>query len=297
MTTFCAIGECMIELTHGDAGSLNMGFAGDSLNATTYFCREKAPSTQAYYMTALGDDAYSEQMLEAWRIEGIETNYVPLISGELPGLSIVENDASGERRFYYWRQNSAFKQLFSRSPELFAVIKTFDVVYLSGITLAVVPEPERETLCETIREAHDAGVQIVFDPNYRERLWDNAASALKWIEPLLPVCDFFLVSNEDIQSLYGDQDPVQTVVNLRTAGVGEIVVRRGREPCLVDDGQSQNWVDACKADQVDATGAGDSFNGTYLAHRLAGKTALQAAERAHQVAARVIAHRGAIIPR
>jgi 2-dehydro-3-deoxygluconokinase len=51
-----------------------------------------------------------------------------------------------------------------------------------------------------------------------------------------------------------------------------------------------------KESPVDTTGAGDSFNGAYLAARLAGTKPTEAARKAHRVAAAVVQVRGALAP-
>src|SRR5882757_6153912 len=108
MMKIACIGECMIELTQAAGGTLARGYGGDTLNTATYCARLGA---SVDYITALGDDAWSDEMVAGWQAEGIGTRHVVRIPGKLPGLYVIETSASGERRFYYWRESSAARAL------------------------------------------------------------------------------------------------------------------------------------------------------------------------------------------
>src|SRR3712207_2573497 len=100
MAKVAAIGECMVELTVLGADTLRLGFGGDTLNTSVYLARL---GIAVDYVTALGDDSYSARMVAQWREEGIGIDLVLRLPGRLPGLYLIETDASGERRFLYWR--------------------------------------------------------------------------------------------------------------------------------------------------------------------------------------------------
>src|SRR5690348_880009 len=107
MKRVAAIGECMIELRHRDTALLELAFAGDSFNTALYLARLAADAPLAVdYVTAVGDDPYSEAMLLAWRDEGIGTGMVARLGGKLPGLYLIRTSTDGERRFYYYRTES-----------------------------------------------------------------------------------------------------------------------------------------------------------------------------------------------
>src|SRR5262249_55270181 len=110
MKRVAAIGECMIELCEHPDRRITRAFGGDTLNTAIYLARLR---TAVDYITALGDDAWSEEMLAAWRAEGVGTGSVVRLKGRLPGLYIVETDAAGERRFSYWRDRAPARDLFA----------------------------------------------------------------------------------------------------------------------------------------------------------------------------------------
>ena len=95
------IGECMIELSQKGA-EVNRGFGGDTLNTSVYIARQVNPSALAvHYVTALGTDNFSQQMLDAWQQEAVDTGLTQRMENRLPGLYYIETDSSGERTFYY----------------------------------------------------------------------------------------------------------------------------------------------------------------------------------------------------
>ncbi len=291
MTTLLAMGECMVELSHTGEDQLKLGFAGDSSNACIYLKRS-APEVTVQYLTALGDDDYSEQILDMWRQEGIDTSLVRRITGELPGLSIIRNTPDGERSFYYWRGQSAYKRLPGLFEPDYRLPRT-DYLYVSGITLAATLPEYRQRILQLIKHAAEAGSQLIFDPNYRARLW-SPEEALSVITDILPETDLFLTSIEDLEQLTPDADGF---LKDASAVCPELVLRRGSDSCFVyREGQALE-IPAITTKAADTTGAGDSFNGTYIASRIRGNDPESAARAAHQVAAEVIQHKGAITPR
>ena len=103
------IGECMIELSQKGA-DVSRGFGGDTLNTSVYIARQVPPEALAVnYVTALGTDSFSQQMLDAWQSEHIDTSLIQRMENRLPGLYYIETDDTGERTFYYWRNEAGWK--------------------------------------------------------------------------------------------------------------------------------------------------------------------------------------------
>src|SRR3989338_5314456 len=177
---FAAIGECMLELRHQDSHHLILGFAGDTYNALVYFTRSciNYPLT-SHYITAVGDDPYSDMMLAAFQQEKINTTLVQRLAKQLPGLYFIQTDVQGERRFYYYRQQAAARQLFNEeiSKQLNQSLCEFDYLFLSGISLAILDPANRQRLYENLSFAKQHGARICFDTNYRARLWPDIATA------------------------------------------------------------------------------------------------------------------------
>jgi 2-dehydro-3-deoxygluconokinase len=302
--TVYAIGECMIELqktAQGQGGTMDYRFGGDTLNTAVYMARLLDPAaTNVAYVTGLGADGMSAEMLAAWAREGIDTSCVQQLPDRLPGIYMIETDPDGERRFHYWRRDSAARHWLA-APGAGAVLERLAgarMVYLSGISLAILAPGDRDRLIATLAQCRAAGGTVVFDNNFRPRLWESPDVAREVYGRVLAHADIALLTLDDEVALYGPADAHAVVERTRALGVGEVVVKCGGAPCVVwHDGSLHEIAPAPVRDVIDTTAAGDSFGAAYMAARLSGKGPDDAARAGHRLAGTVIRHRGAIIPR
>lgn len=280
------LGECMVEFNAGEALSSAVHFSkacgGDVLNALVAASRQGARTA---FVSRVGDDPFGAGLRAAWQEEGIDTSHAPLVPGE-NGVYFISLDAHGERSFTYRRAGSAASQLAADQVDE-AFIASARCILLSGITQAISPGARAATLAAA-RFARRHGVLVAYDPNYRPRLWAAPDHARAACAELLPYVDLLL------PSLPADADilpcPPQSLV-------GHTVVKRGEQGCEVWLRGERTALPAASAKVVDTTGAGDAWNGAYLAAILRGAAPVDAAALANGVAAAKLAHRGAIPPR
>lgn len=295
-------GECMLELQGQAFGTLTQTYGGDTLNTAVYLARCGADrGLHVDYATALGDDPLSEGLLTRWTADGLGTSLVRRLPGRLPGLYLIELDAGGERRFSYWREQAAARAYFDAPPgdtPLEQQLGRTRLLYLSGISLAILPPAGRQRLLAAMARLRAAGGLVAFDNNYRPRLWPDVAEARAIFAQALGCCDIALLTLDDHQALTGAADAERATAQVWSLPVPELVVKRGAQPTLVRaTGQPWQVVPVTPvATPVDTTAAGDSFAAGYLAQRLAGVAAAPAAAFGNRLAGRVIQHRGALIP-
>ena len=291
------IGECMIELSQLDpvTGQARVGFAGDTLNTAVYLARLR-PGVS--YLTNVGTDAFSTRMLAMFEAEGIDCSLIGRHETRLPGIYAIEVDARGERSFRYWREVSAARTLFSGVGPSLDDLGGFQVIYLSGITLAILADRPRADLIARLTVLRAAGCQIVFDSNYRPRLWPDDTSARAAFAAMWAACSLALPSFDDEDRLYPGTTPAEVIDRIAALGAPEIVLKNGAAGPLIGAAGRQVQCALPRADRVvDTTGAGDSFNAGYLAARLGGAGPMDAAAAGHRLACHVIAHPGGVIPR
>lgn len=288
MTRVACIGEAMIELSR-QGEDVKLGVAGDTLNTAVYLKRE-APELSVDYVTCLGDDPFSDQIEDFIGSQEIGTRAIQRIAGYSPGLYAITTTDTGERSFTYWRSASAARQLF-KSPEGydFDFLAGYDLIYLSGISIAILPHACRTALLDWLQKAP---VRLAFDSNFRPRLWEDIQTAQKVTNAFWQRADICLPSIDDEMALNCCS---AEMVEKRFINIGKTgALKRGAEgPVSLGTDVSQTYNPAQRV--VDTTAAGDSFNGGYLAGLLGGKTQAQALLQGHNCAARVVQHRGAII--
>lgn len=295
-----AIGECMIELSELGDGSFSHAYGGDTLNTAVYAARlGTGRGLQVDYITALGDDPYSDAMLAFWQAEGVGTELVPRRGGELPGLYIIRTNEKGERSFYYWRSTSAARNLLrgEGGERIAAALPDYELIYLSGITLSILAADDRERLFTAIDTARGAGARVAFDSNYRPRGWPDVDTARAAMDEAYRRADIALPSADDERVLNGSEELATVAERIAGLGVREICISDGERPCgLWHDGRFSTVPGSGPVEAVDTTAAGDSFNAAYLTARLLGREPAEAAQAGHRLAAEVVRHRGAVIP-
>ena len=293
-------GECMIELRGQVFGTMQQRFGGDTLNTAIYLARLRADKAlQVSYATALGVDVFSDHMIAAWRAGGIDTSLVRLLDNHMPGLYAIQVDASGERHFFYWRDTSTARDYFdTASTPLEDAIGGVSMLYLSGISLAILPAEGRERLLGVMARVRANGGQVAFDNNFRPRLWPDLAQARALYDRAYALSDLVLITLDDEMALRGATSADQALADVLALAAAEVVVKRGVRPTLVRVAGSDPIVVPVEPVDpiVDTTAAGDSFAGGYLAMRLSGVEPAVAARAANRTAAAVIQHPGAIIP-
>lgn len=302
------VGECMIELRPTQASkadqklprAMEQSFAGDVFNTAVYFRRRSGASIDSQFISATGDDSISATLRGEVTHQRLGTDLMMTAPQSLPGLYWIETNAAGERSFLYWRQQSAARAMLdaAHADILQGQAAQCRMLYFSGITLAILDDDRRRRLLDLAGSVRAHGGRVVFDSNYRPGLWESRESALRWSAETLMHATHALVTLDDETALHGDADAHACLQRLRAAGVGEAAVKLGDQGCLVQAARmdTPQAVPAGKVKAVDTTAAGDSFNAAYLAARLQGASAIEAAEAGCTLAACVVTHPGAIIP-
>ena len=288
----------MLQLTGSAFGAMQQNYGGDTFNTAVYLSRCGGSALRVFYATALGDDALSEDLLAHWKQDGITLGLVRQIPGRMPGIYQIAVDAQGERSFSFWRNDSAARSYFDTDiTPLEAQTPLWDAFYFSGISLAILPPAARQRVLQFAAALRQAGKLVVFDNNYRPRLWESLEAARTMYLGAFAVADMLLITADDHQALFGLANSQASVDDAFALAASEVVVKRGEAPTLVRLGAAA-WTQVATelvSTVVDSTAAGDSFAAGYLCQRLGGVDPAGAAAYGNRLAARVIQHRGAII--
>ncbi len=292
------LGECMVELRASTPGIMHQSFAGDVYNSAVYLKR-CFNAIDTSMVTAVGKDTLSTAMVSQFKDEGLNTDLVFVHPTKAPGMYLIETDDEGERSFTYWRSDAAARKVVDfLSDESLAALDTGDMFFVSGISLAVIEPESRDAFWARLETLKAKGVVVVFDPNYRPRLWKDESEAKTTFEKAFHYCDLAMPGVEDLEVLYGVSDAKGVIEFCNRFNIDEVVVKNGPASVITSlNGSVESHTITPVKNVVDTTSAGDAFNGAYLGSRLSGMPIDKAVKLAAHAAGTVIQHPGAIAPK
>jgi len=294
MPDLLCLGEPMLELNRqapdadGRVRYLE-GHGGDTSNAAIAAARSGA---SVGYITAIGADPAGDSFRALWAAEGVDTAGVLRRADAATGLYLVTHDGTGHR-FSFFRAGSAASRLTPADiPD--AAIRSAKILHLSGISQAI-----STTACDAgfhaMTVARAAGVTVSYDTNLRLTLWP-AARAAAVIHAAIAWADIAFPSLDDARVLTGLTAPDAIVDFYLRLGCGIVALKLGADGALIATPQRRERVAAHAVASVDATGAGDTFAGAFLARHLAGDDPFTAARYANAAAAIATTGYGAVAP-
>ncbi|MDH5539160.1 MAG: sugar kinase [Rhizobacter sp.] len=285
-----SLGEPMVEFNHtGDGRNYLQGFGGDSSNFAIAAARQGA---RAAYLSALGDDPYGRLLRELWTKEGVDHQDVKTDPAAYTAIYFVTHDDRGHH-FSFFRAGSAASRMTEADlpRERIAAAK---VLHLSGISLAI-SNSACDTAYAAMALARAAGVKVSFDTNLRLKLWpiDRARAVMS---DVMRHCDICLPSLEDITALSGLTAPDAIVDHCLALGAKVVALKLGADGAIVADAKQRHRIAPHPCKPVDATGAGDTFGGAFVARLVAGDALPDAGRYAAVAAALSTEGFGAVEP-
>ena len=290
-----ALGEPMLEFnqTQSDSPTYLQGFGGDTSNAVIAAARAGA---RTGYLTRLGADHFGDALMALWATEGVDSSAIQRDPAAATGIYFVHHSQAGHG-FSYMRAGSAASRM---SPECLSALGWGDaiarakILHVSGISLAI-SSTALATSLQAMQAARQAQTMVSFDSNLRLKLW-SLEQARAGITQAVALCDLFLPSWEDMETLTGLSDPNAMVDWGHANGARQVVLKLGERGALVSDGQTRQVVEGQRVNLVDATGAGDCFCGNLLARLAMGDHLMAATRYANQAAALSVQGFGAVAP-
>ncbi len=283
------LGEALVEFNEREPGLFQLGFGGDTSNCAIAAARQGA---RVGYVSAVGRDDFGDRLLALWRAEGVDTRHVARSAAHPTGHYFVTH-AGGGHAFSYHRAGSAASRMMPGDlPE--DCLDGAKVLHVSGISQAI-SAGARDTVIAAMTLAADRGVQVSYDTNLRLKLW-SLEEARETIHAALARCRIALPGHDDAVALTGLEDPHAIVDHYRGLGPAVVALSLGPGGVLVDAGDRREHIPGHRVDAVDATGAGDTFDGAFLAMLVAGADPFTAARHANAAAALSTIGYGAVAP-
>lgn len=281
----------MVEFNQtGEAGGRHylQGFGGD----TNFAIAATRQGARVAYASAVGADLYGQMLRELWTREGVDDRWVTTDAQAPTAVYFVTHDAAGHH-FHFFRSGSAASRVAPDTVATEAVLSA-RVLHLSGISLAI-----SGSACDAgfalIDAARSAGVLVSFDTNLRLKLWP-AAHARAVMTEAIRLSDICLPSYDDMVALTGLSSDDAIVDHCLALGALVVALKLGERGALVASANERYRIAPHPCRPVDATGAGDSFGGAFVARRIAGDSLQQAARYASVAAALSTEGYGAVEP-
>jgi 2-dehydro-3-deoxygluconokinase len=288
------MGEPMLEFSQLPAGAdaarhYLEGFGGDTSNAAIAAARQGA---RVGYVTALGADMPGDRFIDLWQREGVDTSCVLRTDRHQTAVYFITHDASGHH-FLHYRTGSA-ASMYAASDVPAAAIAAARILYVSGISQGI-----SVTACDAVFAAIDVavrhGVKVAYDTNYRPSLWPPARAAAV-IHAAMAHAEYALPGADDVRVLTGLSDPDAMLDFYLRLGPRVVVLRMGQAGAYLATADQRVRIPSHHVVAVDATGAGDTFCGSFLARILAGDNPEAAARYASVAAALACTGYGAVAP-
>jgi 2-dehydro-3-deoxygluconokinase len=276
-----ALGEPMIEFNQQDRArplDYRLGFGGDTSNFAVSAARQGA---RVGYITRIGRDAFGEMLLALWREEGVDAAGVAIDDGASTGIYFVTHSAAGHA-FTYYRAGSAASRMRPADIPV-ELIERAKYLHVSGISQAI-STGACDAVAHAIERARAAGVKVTYDPNLRLRLWD-LPRAKAVICATAAMSDHFLPSLDDVRTLSGLDDADAIYDWCLALGAKAVTLKIGPDGVITGDAATRQRIPGNRVNCVDATGAGDCFDGAFVARLAAGDSIFEAARYANAAAA------------
>ncbi len=265
------------------------GHGGDTSNAAIAAARQGA---RVGYITALGQDMPGDSFMRLWQREGVDTSTVLRTDRYRTGVYFVTHDADGHH-FLHYRAGSA-AAMYAASDLPLEAIAAARMLYVSGISQGI-SASACDAVFAAIETARSHGVSVAYDTNYRPGLWPPARAAAL-IHAAMARTDYAMPGQEDVRTLTGLTDPDAMLDFYLRLGAKVVLLKMGAAGAYLATAERRVKVEAHPVVPVDATGAGDTFCGSFLARVLAGDGPEAAARYACVAAALQCTGYGAVEP-
>ncbi len=293
MSKVLTIGEILVEIvatTKGDGFRDAQPFVGPfPSGAPAIFIDQLGKlGTPSAIVSRVGDDDFGWVNIDRLRSDGVDVSGIEVAPGEATGSAFVRYRPDGSRSFVYNIRHSACGNLRS-TPASEALVESCDHLHVMGTALSA--PGLGEMVMEAAKRIKARGGTISFDPNLRPEIMD-APDLRTALEAVMAMTDLFMPSGDELFLFGPTRDEDQAISSLLDRGIRTIVVKRGSQGASLFENGLHADVSPLKVQELDPTGAGDSFGGAFLSFWLAGADPQLALRYANAAGARAVTKLG-----
>lgn len=211
-------------------------------------------------ISSVGNDGFGRLNLQRLREDGVDISQINIHPELSTGVAFVTYKPDGSRDFLYHITNAACGTIDESSvqDEVFQ-----DCRYFHIMGSAIYNEGSTRAIQKGIQLAKKYNAKISFDPNVRKEIV-NDTQKRDLLRSILAVSDIVLAGKDELFYLLGIADEMQCVLQLLDQGVEQVIIKRGSRGASLYMESGDMHIPAYPVQEVDPTGAGDCFGGTYI---------------------------------
>ena len=291
----CAIGECMIEIANLSSNNFIQSFAGDTLNFLSYLNKK---NINVDYLTSVGKGEINRDFFSLLKLKKISRKLIHVHNYKEIGLYLIKNNKKGEKNFYYWRDDSAAKNYLNEIDykKLEVVLKKYDYLYFSGITLSIISQNKQKDFCNLIKKLKEYDVKIIFDLNIRLKKWLNKKYLNKSMNRFLPYIDILFSTGEDMKNWKSNDNLDFFKKFIKSNKIKHAIFRKNASLnySILSD-KIFKMTNKVHRRIIDSTGAGDGYNAAYISEFLNSGDVYSSLKESHMLGSKIVMKKGAII--
>ena len=228
-------------------------------------------------ISGVGNDDFGKNILDRLNAVGVDTRRVLVSDAAATGAAFVTYFSDGERKFIFHINNTP--AVMARAPEMADDLKDCKYFHIMGCSL-MASIPFGQEILKTMRLLKGLGAKVSFDPNVRlEMLRDPRAMDV--VREAYLNCSIFMPGRSEIRMITGEDDLDKALAKAfaDNPNLELIVLKSGSEGSKIytRDGLAET-MGVYKVTQVDATGAGDSYDAAFICGLAEGKSLKGAAQ-------------------
>jgi sugar/nucleoside kinase (ribokinase family) len=214
-------------------------------------------------VSAIGCDDFGKMNIKRLEMDGVDISKVKTIKDKTTGTAFVTYFDNSERQFIFHFSDSAGGQIeLTESDEKY--IKNARYLHIMGCSIAA-SETNRNAIHKALKIAVENNLTISFDPNIRPELLNNN-KINNVFEDILNHANIILTGKSEICNIAYESDFEFAVKKINKKNVKIIVIKNGKEPVRAYyNGEIIEYKTVCEFKAIDATGAGDCFDGAFIA--------------------------------
>ena len=208
----------------------------------------------------VGNDDFGKCLLDRLKRDGVDCSQVLTDDTVSTGCAFVTYFEDGSRKFIFHIGNTPAAKAKAPSDDVFSGIKYFHIM---GCSLMASTEFGSEII-KAMKTAQKQGAKISFDPNIRAELFKNKES-FALVDTVLANTSVFMPGVSELLMISGESSVESAVEKCFHNDILEmIVLKNGSKGCRIFTKEHEYDMGIYQVDAVDATGAGDSFDGAFI---------------------------------